>query len=514
MDPSRAPPSSAPASGAETKEGEATSVTTIAASAPAQEAIPAVEMAPGTLFGRYIVVRPIARGGMGAVALAYDTQLERRVAIKVLLTAAEPEEARARMLREAQAMAQLSHPNVVGIYDVGTQAGDIFLAMEFVDGVPMSEWLSAQRSIREVLATLKLAGRGLAAAHAAGIVHRDFKPGNVIIGHDGRVCVLDFGIARAAPATEASGELAPDTKPPPAWTPAPPSSAPSLPAPPISGPELSTRSGHLTDPITMAGQLVGTLGYMAPEQILGEAVDARADVFAFSVTLWRALFGSSPFPGRRSVSDYYAAVMAGPSRQRESRRVPGWLEVIMRKGLAADPASRFASMDTMLAALDKDPTPKRRWAGGAGVVVAAVVVAIGVQVRCDGGAHAPRTGDGDLHLPPSWARPLVRASRSSNWRRASSSTAMCSTSPSCPISSRPSRRGTPARVTETRLRWPGCSISERGRPAQSSGSDRSMRVRRPVASDQSSTSLSGNRRRRTWSMVHVTVATVGIPRRW
>jgi hypothetical protein len=146
MDPSRAPPSSAPASGAETKEGEATSVTTIAASAPAQEAIPAVEMAPGTLFGRYIVVRPIARGGMGAVALAYDTQLERRVAIKVLLTAAEPEEARARMLREAQAMAQLSHPNVVGIYDVGTQAGDIFLAMEFVDGVPMSEWLSAQRA--------------------------------------------------------------------------------------------------------------------------------------------------------------------------------------------------------------------------------------------------------------------------------------------------------------------------------------------------------------------------------
>ena len=410
MDPSRAPPSSAPASGAETKEGEATSVTTIAASAPAQEAIPAVEMAPGTLFGRYIVVRPIARGGMGAVALAYDTQLERRVAIKVLLTAAEPEEARARMLREAQAMAQLSHPNVVGIYDVGTQAGDIFLAMEFVDGVPMSEWLSAQRSIREVLATLKLAGRGLAAAHAAGIVHRDFKPGNVIIGHDGRVCVLDFGIARAAPATEASGELAPDTKPPPAWTPAPPSSAPSLPAPPISGPELSTRSGHLTDPITMAGQLVGTLGYMAPEQILGEAVDARADVFAFSVTLWRALFGSSPFPGRRSVSDYYAAVMAGPSRQRESRRVPGWLEVIMRKGLAADPASRFASMDTMLAALDKDPTPKRRWAGGAGVVVAAVVVAFGVQVARGRAAHRACRVEAD-EVNAAWSAPRRDAVR-------------------------------------------------------------------------------------------------------
>jgi tetratricopeptide (TPR) repeat protein/predicted Ser/Thr protein kinase len=340
-------------------------------------------MAPGTLFGRYVVVRPIARGGMGAVALAYDSQLERRVAIKVLLTAAEPEEARARMLREAQAMAQLSHPNVVGIYDVGTQAGDIFLAMEFVDGVPMSEWLSSPRSIREVLTTMKLAGRGLAAAHAAGIVHRDFKPGNVLIGHDGRVCVVDFGIARAthSPSSDATSEPIADAStgraqtPPPAWA----TSATTVPAPPVSGPELPTRSsGHLTDPITVVGQLVGTVGYMAPEQMLGEA-DARADVFAFAVTLWRGLFGASPFPGR-SIPDYYQAVMAGPVRRARSRRVPGWLEGVVRKGLAADPAERFASMDAMLAALEADPTPKRRWAVVGVLTVAGILAGAGVHV--------------------------------------------------------------------------------------------------------------------------------------
>lgn len=140
--------------------------------------IAGIAHAPGTVIGRYVVVKQIARGGMGAVMLAYDTTLARNVALKFVLTSIASHEARDRMLREAQAMARLSHPNVVGIYDVGVHEGDVFLAMEYVDGITLRDWLKEPRSRREVLAVMKQAGRGLAAAHKADIVHRDFKPQN------------------------------------------------------------------------------------------------------------------------------------------------------------------------------------------------------------------------------------------------------------------------------------------------------------------------------------------------
>jgi serine/threonine protein kinase len=217
---------------------------------------PVISLEPGTVIGRYVIVQALGRGGMGAVMLAYDTQLARRVAIKVLLTNVASEEARLRMLREAQAMAQLSHPNVVDVYDVGTHQGNIFLAMRYVEGVTLQQWLGTRRSPREALKVMKQAGRGLAAAHAAGIVHRDFKPENVLVTKAGHAYVLDFGIARSEgvsgsaprdPSVYAEGSGAHAL----------------LPRPSSDGPRdpLADSAGRLTQ----TGTILGTVGYFAPE---------------------------------------------------------------------------------------------------------------------------------------------------------------------------------------------------------------------------------------------------------
>jgi len=231
---------------------------------------------PGTMVGRYRVERELGSGGMGLVYAAYDPELDRRVAVKLVRPAAsgksDPAQSRSRLLREAQAMAQLTHPNVLAIHDVGTFGDEVFIAMEYAEGSTLSDWLSARpRSWPEIVAMFAQAGRGLLAAHAKNIVHRDFKADNVWVGEDGRARVFDFGLARAMKAAD-EGADTPD-------------------ADGDSPPRL------LSSPVTQPGVFLGTPPYTPPERLKGGSADARGDQFSFCVALYYALYGALPFSG-------------------------------------------------------------------------------------------------------------------------------------------------------------------------------------------------------------------------
>jgi tetratricopeptide (TPR) repeat protein len=304
---------------------------------------------------------------MGAVYVAYDTQLERKVAIKVLRHDARDSGAQARLLREAQALARLAHRNVVAVHDVGAFGDEVFVAMEYVEGPTLKVWLNSKRSWQESLDVLKEAGRGLAAAHDAGLVHRDFKPENVLIGVDGRVVVVDFGIARA------SGDLADGARPSldAGWAASvaasvPPSATEGSPSGAASGPSVAP-AGSLEVPLTHTGALLGTVGYMAPERAFEGHDDAKSDQFGFCVTLHRALYGEPPFPSG-SLQTYLDALLRDPAPPPAGTRVPPAFQAVIRRGLSRDPVDRFASMTELLAALDRDPIRRRRrWLAGAGV---------------------------------------------------------------------------------------------------------------------------------------------------
>jgi len=216
------------------------------------------ELAQAPTIGRYTFLKELGRGGMGVVCTAYDPKLDRKVAIKLTRSLATASAAsRARILREAQAMARLSHPNVVQVYEVGELRDELFVAMEYIDGVDLSQWLAAEpRSWRDVQRVFLEAGRGLAAAHAAGLVHRDIKPANVFIGADGRVIVGDFGLARAS---EDASMLTAGT--------------PAI--------DLAAVKTGLSTPLTATGALLGTPAYMAPETFEHNISDAASDQFAF-----------------------------------------------------------------------------------------------------------------------------------------------------------------------------------------------------------------------------------------
>ena len=324
-------------------------------------------VAAGTRIGRYIVRGTIGSGGMGVVLLAQDEELARNVAIKLLrqrdFGTAEDAVARARLLREAQAMALLSHPNVITVHDVGTFGDRVFVAMEYVEGVTLREWLdAAKRPQRSILRCFVAAGRGLAAAHAAGLVHRDFKPDNVILGASpgqadgdphafGRVLVLDFGLARV------------------------PDSHPSQPD--TDGGAEATGSHPAFQSLTMSGWVVGTPLYMAPEQHLGHAVPA-SDQFAFCVALYDALVGERPFAGD-SIEDLAKEKRGGRMRRFPATSlVPRAVRDVLRRGLSADPHDRFARMDDLVDALEAAPRrATRRIALGLGLVGGAVLVAAG-----------------------------------------------------------------------------------------------------------------------------------------
>ncbi|HET9988068.1 MAG TPA: serine/threonine-protein kinase, partial [Kofleriaceae bacterium] len=250
-------------------------------------AVTAAYLARGTLVGRYVVLDVLGEGGMGVVYSAFDPELDRKVAIKLLQTresgstpsTKQGGEQKAWLVREAQALARLSHPNVVAVYDVGTLNEDqVFVAMELVEGVTLREWLKAEaRPWREVLPVLVAAGAGLAAAHEAGLVHRDFKPDNVLVARDGRPRVMDFGLARLRRASTHDDAQPKDTS----------DVAPSAGA-------IETRS-PLSEQLTIAGAMLGTPAYMAPELYNGATADARSDQFAFAVTLFEALFRARPY---------------------------------------------------------------------------------------------------------------------------------------------------------------------------------------------------------------------------
>jgi tetratricopeptide (TPR) repeat protein/predicted Ser/Thr protein kinase len=313
--------------------------------------------APGhVLLERYTVLGQLGEGGMGVVLSVYDARLDRRVALKLLRPGEESGNSQGeqgRFLREAQAMARLNHPHVVAVYDAGAlETGSLFIAMEHVEGQTLRRW-QQQRSWRDVLDKYLDAGRGLAAAHAAGLIHRDFKPDNVLVGQDGRVRVTDFGLARAdsLPATERG--------------PTPSSSA----LPPQA----------LMASLTLPGTWMGTPRYMAPEVLKGQRADARSDLYSFCASLYEALYGQLPFTGD-SVSELLKAQQAGKSAPPARSNVPEWVGRTVLQGLRADPALRLTSMGVLLEALQDDPEVKRRLRlrQGAGALVTVALAGLAV----------------------------------------------------------------------------------------------------------------------------------------
>src|SRR5437762_533658 len=255
----------------------------------------APEVRRGDCVGRYIIVEQLGTGGMGIVFSAYDPELDRRIALKLVhvkfVLSEQRARLQARLLREAQALAKLSHPNVIAIHDVGTFNDDVFIAMELVEGRTLSEVLRKDKpASARALELFVAAGRGLAAAHAAGLVHRDFKPDNVAVAADGRVCVLDFGLARAV--HDGSGTPDPEEEPAPRDSMPPSTHDGSTSSGPRAEPaswgsmrpsvdsRLSSKRRLLGSSLTAFGTVLGTRHYMAPEQLLGKEVDARADQFS------------------------------------------------------------------------------------------------------------------------------------------------------------------------------------------------------------------------------------------
>ena len=333
-----------------------------------------------TKIGRFTVLRELGAGGMGVVYAAYDEQLDRKVAVKLLR--GEPghdtTEGHARLLREAQALARLSHPNVVAVYEVGSFEDQVFLAMEFVQGQSLRAWLAAApRPWRDVVRVFLQAGRGLAAAHGAGLVHRDFKPENAIVGDDGRVRVLDFGLARA-PAL--AGEARPTFEP-----------------------DAPVRSSTLASQLTIAGAVVGTPAYLAPELWAREPADARSDQFALCVSLWEALYGERPFRGETLQALADAICHGEPTAPPAGRRAPAWLHALALRGLEPDPARRFPTIDALLAALERDPERRRvRLLGGA--VIVCVIALLGLGARNLSAARAERCTGGAAEIAETWGQ--------------------------------------------------------------------------------------------------------------
>lgn len=336
---------------------------TLAATPPGTGAT--AELAEGSRIGRYTILRRLGAGGMGVVYAARDSELARDIALKVLRDDRGGNVAlETRLQREAQAMARLAHGNVVRVFDVGSYQGHVFLAMELIDGVPIADWLAERpRRWRDVVDAYREAGRGLAEAHAAGIVHRDFKPGNVMIDRRGRVVVGDFGLARTAgiPFADGSGADSDDAR------------------------------------LTRDGALVGTPRYAAPEQLAREEATALSDQFSFAVSLFEGVSGVPPFRGA-TVNAVHTEIKAG---RVVPARMPGWLRRVLVRALAADPAKRYPSMEAVLAALDTGRKRPARIAIGAGLVGLAATGAV-AAIALGAAQHAPACAHATDRAEAAW----------------------------------------------------------------------------------------------------------------
>ena len=277
-------------------------------------------VAEGATVGRYRIERPIGIGGMGVVYVAHDPELDRKVAVKLLRRGAS--DSIERLRREGRALAALTHPNVVAVHDVGDHDDELFIAMEFVDGSNLRGWLSAKRrSWREIVDVGLAVGRGLEAAHIAGLVHRDIKPDNILLGRDGRIRVGDFGLVNELPSGGDVGDVE----------------------------------------LTQTGALLGTPAYMAPEQLDGGEVDARSDQWSFCATVFEALYGVRAFAGN-SVDELALAIEDGEIAETRSAGVPRWLRRILVRGLAVDPHKRWASMRALCDAIERSRRRRKQLA--------------------------------------------------------------------------------------------------------------------------------------------------------
>ncbi len=298
---------------------------------------------------RYTVLKRLGAGGMGVVYSAYDDQIDRKIAIKLLRGVDQDKSSdRDRLAREAKALGKLEHPNVVAVYDVGEFRGQVFVAMQFVEGKTLREWEPDVGSeVAQTLEKFAQAGRGLAAAHAAGLVHRDFKPDNVLVGADGAVRVLDFGLARGL-------DDAPD---------------PAIEGTLDRGDTMESHDSR-REQLTRTGAILGTPAYMAPEQHLGLRADARSDQFAFCVALWEKLYGERPFRGTSMRALALAVTEGTIPEPSKARAVPQWIRRALERGLCVSPERRWPDMHALLAALANDPRKRRRgWIAGVGILV-------------------------------------------------------------------------------------------------------------------------------------------------
>ena len=344
-------------------------------------------MSPGDTIAHYTIESLLGTGGMGEVWLAKDGRLHRRVALKVLLPRSSAEESREsaqRLMREARAAASLTHPNVVSVYDVGEQDGKVFLAMEYVVGKTLRDYVgTTEVPWTKRLRWLLEVARALAAAHKGGLVHRDIKPENVMVrDEDGLVKVLDFGIARRAAA-----EVDPTGK--------------------TEAASVGTLTGK--------GQVIGTPMYMAPEQIKGTTPDARSDQFAWGVLAFEVLAGRRPWPDKGDLLAAVAMVLTEPpaSLRDSAPELPDAVEPIVARALERDPSDRFAAMDEVVEALEALVTSARSGASQprlpGNTTKKSVVVPENVEVKRASAPNLGRVTDeqhGELETRPT-ARAMV-----------------------------------------------------------------------------------------------------------
>jgi tetratricopeptide (TPR) repeat protein len=323
-------------------------------SIPTSAALPAgLPWAPGTRVGRYLIERWLGSGGMGHVFAAWDSELDRLVALKMVYEQGTAVEAlSARLRREARALARLKHPNVVAVHDVGVHEDHVFLTMELIKGGSLRAWLAeVPRPWDEILGVLLQAGEGLAAAHKAGLVHRDFKPDNVLVGADGRVCVADLGLARSIRDRDPSHD-----------------------------PSSDVRTAEPLSIVTRRGAVVGSLPYLAPEQLQAGQASPLSDQFSYAVSVYEALLGQRPFSSTLPADDPARwQVIASPS----APRVPTWLRQVLLRALSQATDARFPDMDALLHALQLDPAKRRRRWLRVGVAAAALPLALIVGITLE-----------------------------------------------------------------------------------------------------------------------------------